>query len=338
MLSNLTERLKSSYNFSIVESVYTIVVPDTELLTRLCGTNDSNLRLIEQFLGVPVFTRGNELSVGETDPETQDRFKHIIDRILDEVQNGGEAEPDFVGSVISDMLPSDDDDEAFFSSAAIRIPGGERSVYPKTRNQAAFIQAMRTNDVVICTGPAGSGKTFLAVAEALRVLMLRGCSKIVLTRPVVEAGENLGFLPGDLEQKISPYLKPLYDAMDSLLPRGMTERLSESGIIEAAPLAYMRGRTLDNSILILDEAQNTTKEQMKLFLTRIGNGSKVFVTGDVTQIDLPKRIPSGLVHAVKVLREIDGIKIMQMDGRDIVRNPLVQKIVQAYEYDEENQE
>lgn len=334
----MTEGLKRSYNFSIVESVYTIVVPDTELLTRLCGTNDSNLRLIEQFLGVPVFTRGNELSVGETDPETQDRFKHIIDRILDEVQNGGEAEPDFVGSVISDMLPSEEDDEAFFSSAAIRIPGGVRSVYPKTRNQAAFIQAMRSNDVVICTGPAGCGKTFLAVAEALRVLMLQGCSKIVLTRPVVEAGESLGFLPGDLEQKISPYLKPLYDAMDYLLPRGMLERLSESGIIEAAPLAYMRGRTLDNCILILDEAQNTTKEQMKLFLTRMGNGSKVFVTGDVTQIDLPKRVPSGLVHAVRVLKGIDGIRLMQMDGRDIVRNPLVQKIVQAYEYDEENQE
>ncbi len=321
-----------------MESVYTIVVPDTELLTRLCGTNDSNLRLIEQFLGVPVFTRGNELSVGETDSETQDRFKHIIDRILDEVQNGGEAEPDFVGSVISDMLPSAEDDEAIFTSAAIRIPGGTRSVYPKTRNQAAFIQAMRSNDVVICTGPAGSGKTFLAVAEALRVLMLQGCSKIVLTRPVVEAGESLGFLPGDLVQKISPYLKPLYDAMDALLPRGMAERLSESGIIEAAPLAYMRGRTLDNSILILDEAQNTTKEQMKLFLTRMGNGSKVFVTGDITQIDLPKRVPSGLVHATKVLKGIDGIKLMQMDGRDIVRNPLVQKIVQAYEYDEESQE
>lgn len=321
-----------------MESVYTIVVPDTELLTRLCGTNDTNLRLIEQFLGVPVFTCGNELSVGDSDPETQDRFKHIIDRILDEVQNGGEAEPDFVGSVISDMLHSDEDDEAVFSAATIRIPGGVRSVYPKTRNQAAFIQAMRTNDVVICTGPAGSGKTFLAVAEALRVLMAQGCSKIVLTRPVVEAGESLGFLPGDLEQKISPYLRPLYDAMEYLLPRGMTERLSESGIIEAAPLAYMRGRTLDNCILILDEAQNTTKEQMKLFLTRMGNGSKVFVTGDVTQIDLPRRIPSGLVHATSVLKGIDGIKLMQMDGRDIVRNPLVQRIVQAYEYDEEKQE
>ena len=200
---------------------------------------------------------------------------------------------------------------------------------------AELIQSMRHNSVVLCTGPAGSGKTFLAVAEALNQLLSGNVSRLVLTRPVVEAGENLGFLPGDFEQKISPYLKPLFDAIEYLLPRGMPEKLTEAGAIEIAPLAYMRGRTLNNSILILDEAQNTTREQMKLFLTRMGEGSKAFVTGDITQIDLPSRIPSGLIHATHVLQNIEGIKIMQMCGSDIVRNPLVRKIVQAYENDEE---
>ncbi|MBR5866951.1 MAG: PhoH family protein, partial [Spirochaetaceae bacterium] len=214
---------------------------------------------------------------------------------------------------------------------AIMVPGAVKKIYPKTRNQALLIDAMRKSDMVFCTGPAGSGKTFLMVAEALRLLLSKEKGGIVLTRPVVEAGENLGFLPGDLEQKINPYLRPLFDAINSLLPSGSVKKLMESGVIETAPLAYMRGRTLNNSVIILDEAQNTTCEQMKMFLTRMGEGSKVFITGDVTQIDLPPRVPSGLVHATGILRNIDEIKMINFDSFDVVRNPLVKKIVQAYE-------
>ncbi len=197
---------------------------------------------------------------------------------------------------------------------------------------------MQERDLVFCVGPAGSGKTYLAVAEALRRLLSRKKRKLVLTRPVVEAGENLGFLPGDLEQKIHPYLRPLNDAMETLLPRDTLHKLEESGMIEVAPLAYMRGRSLNDCIVILDEAQNTTREQMKMFLTRMGERSQIIVTGDMTQTDLPRRIPSGLSHAIEILGEIEDILIVHLDSADIVRNPLVKKIVQAYEREQyENQ-
>lgn len=322
-----------------MESAYTIVVPDYEILSQVCGTNDSNLRLIEKYLGVTVFTRGNELSVGDAEPETLQRFKYIIDRILDEVLEGTPAVPDMISSILLDSDQKNNKyttSEQFFSDCCIRIPGSIKSVYPKSRNQADFIYAMRNYDVVFGIGPAGCGKTFLAIVEALCQLLQKGTGKIILTRPVVEAGESLGFLPGDFEQKISPYLRPLFDAAESLLPTGVFDRMMESGIIEIAPLAYMRGRTLDNSILILDEAQNTTKEQMKMFLTRMGQGSKVFITGDITQINLPKRITSGLVHGLEILNDIAEIKQIQLEACDIVRNPLVKKIVQAYSNGETN--
>ena len=315
-----------------MKSAYTIVVPDTEILTCLCGTNDSNLRLIENYLGVPVFTHGNELSIGDADSDIQEKFKFIIDRILDESAAGEQISPDLVRSVL--QYESHDSSE-MLASAVIKIPGAVTTVFPKTVNQAEFILSMRNTDVVLCAGPAGSGKTYLAVAEALRQLFSGAVSRLVLTRPVVEAGENLGFLPGDLEQKISPYLRPLFDSVEKLMPKGVSAKLTEAGVIELAPLAYMRGRTLDNCILILDEAQNTTKEQMKLFLTRLGQGSKVFVTGDITQIDLPRRIPSGFVHALEILNRVEGVKIMHLDEDDIVRNPLVKRIVQAYENDKD---
>ena len=315
-----------------MKSAYTIVVPDTEILTCLCGTNDSNLRLIENYLGVPVFTHGNELSIGDADSDIQEKFKFIIDRILDESAAGEQISPDLVRSVL--QYESHDSSE-MLASAVIKIPGAVTTVFPKTVNQAEFILSMRNTDVVLCAGPAGSGKTYLAVAEALRQLFSGAVSRLVLTRPVVEAGENLGFLPGDLEQKISPYLRPLFDSVEKLMPKGVSAKLTEAGVIELAPLAYMRGRTLDNCILILDEAQNTTKEQMKLFLTRLGQGSKVFVTGDITQIDLPRRIPSGFVHALEILNRVEGVKIMHLDDDDIVRNPLVKRIVQAYENDKD---
>jgi phosphate starvation-inducible PhoH-like protein len=320
-----------------VESSYTIVVPDQDLLSRLCGTNDSNLRIIEDYLGTSVFTRGNELSVSETDPEIHRQFKHLIDRITDEVMDGNTADCHLVNSIINTGTSEDEDEHRFFTQSSIVIPGSVRRIYPKSIQQAKLVQALRSSNMVFCIGPAGTGKTFLAMAEALNLLLSRKKSKIVISRPVVEAGENLGYLPGNLEDKISPYLRPLYDAVETLLPHDMVHKLTESGVIEIAPLAYMRGRTFNDSIIILDEAQNTTCRQMKMFLTRMGEGSKVFVTGDITQTDLPNRTPSGLVQAVQILKSIDDIKIVTMTSESVVRNSLVRKIVQAYEVYGENE-
>lgn len=318
-----------------MESAYTIVVPDNEMVTWLCGSNDSNLRLIEEHLGVQVFAHGNEISISETDVQVHERFKHIINRIMDEVLDGNYADAHMVYSILNVSQPNSDLTEKelhdLFQKTSIHIPGGIRNVYPKTRNQAELVTAMRRSDLTFCIGPAGSGKTYIMVAEALNLLMSRKKSKIVLTRPVVEAGESLGFLPGDLEQKISPYLRPLYDAMEAVMPREQIRKLTESGVIEIAPLAYMRGRTLSDSVVILDEAQNTSCQQMKMFLTRMGEGSKVFVTGDLTQVDLPRRTVSGLKDVIHILKDIDEIEMIYFNSSDIVRNVLVKKIVQAYE-------
>ena len=324
-----------------VEHSYTIVVPNTDILNKLCGANDSNLRLIEQRLGVPVFMRGNELSVEQDDPAIRQQFRFIIDRIIDEIEEGYADSEDAVVSILNtDLNPDYMPERKNFSSryqhasmeeGAVIVPGAQKKLYPKTQNQADYVKLLRTHDMVFCTGPAGSGKTFLAVAEALRLVLSKEKKGIVLTRPVVEAGESLGFLPGDMEQKIGPYLRPLYDSMEFLLSKETVKKLIENDIIETAPLAYMRGRTINDSVIILDEAQNTTCEQMKMFLTRMGNGSKVFITGDVTQIDLPKRCKSGLVHAVELLSGIKEIGMIQMTGCDVVRNPLVKKILEAYE-------
>ena len=220
------------------------------------------------------------------------------------------------------------------SDISVSIPGAFKRIYPETKGQADLILAMRSSDLVFALGPAGSGKTYLAAAEALRLLLCHKVSSIVITRPVVEAGESLGYLPGDLQEKINPYIKPLYDAMNSILPRETIKKLNDNNLIETAPLAYMRGRTLKNCAVILDEAQNTTPEQMKMFLTRMGENSKVFITGDPTQVDLPPRIQSGLVHSTKILNNIKGISIVELTSTDVVRNPLVKQIIQAYENEE----
>ena len=314
-----------------MDSTYTIVVPAGELVSRICGANDSNLKLIEEHLGIPVFIRGNELSIEKDDTVLRQQFKFIIDRIADELSDGCDASADMVASILQTETHTS------FEESSITVPGGIRKVYPKSHRQADYVRALRKYDMVFCSGPAGSGKTFLAVAEALRLVMSHKKSTLILTRPVVEAGESLGYLPGDLEQKINPYLRPLYDSISFILPREVMKRLTESGVIETAPLAYMRGRTLNDSVIILDEAQNTTCEQMKMFLTRMGENSKVFITGDATQIDLPKRTRSGLVHAMQILSGIPDIARIQMTCEDVVRNPLVKKIVQAYENDEKNE-
>ena len=316
----------------MVDCSYTIVVPDTDLLYKVCGSNDSNLRLIENYLGVPVFIRGNEISVSSDDEQINQRFKHILNRILDEADDGTEPCLDMVKSILQTSSESNfHDDKEFFNKAIIKIPGGIKTVFPKTKKQANLIHCMRNSSLVFASGPAGSGKTFLVVAEALSQLLSQKKKSLILTRPVVEAGENLGFLPGDFEQKINPYLRPLFDSLEVLLSKEFLRKMLESGIIEIAPLAYMRGRTLDNAFIILDEAQNTTPAQMKMFLTRIGFGSKVVITGDASQKDLAAGVQSGLDVAVKVLSKIDDISFCQLTSRDVVRHPLVQKIVKAYE-------
>ncbi|MBO4859850.1 MAG: PhoH family protein [Treponema sp.] len=310
-------------------SEYKIIVPDNDVLACVCGINDSNLQLIEESLGVSVYTRGNEISIESENPEITQKFQFIMDRIIDEIYDGGKNSEDIVVSVLNTQKKVNADE------ISILVPGSVKKIYPRTQNQAEYINLLQTKDMVFCTGSAGSGKTFLAVAEALRLVLSHKKNKIIITRPVVEAGESLGFLPGDLEQKIDPYLRPLRDAMEAIVTPETVRKLSEAGIIEVAPLAYMRGRTLNNAVIILDEAQNTTCTQMKMFLTRMGDNSKVFITGDPTQIDLPKKTQSGLVHSISILYKIEDIGFMELTADDVVRNHLVKKIVRAYEHESE---
>ena len=313
------------------------MLSDPVILSQVCGTNDSNLKLLEKHLGVPVFTKGNELSITQSDELIRQKFKFIIDRLSDELSENCSSGPELIESILNTGFENQSINKNFNAGEfAISIPGSTRKVYPKTKNQARLVEAFRKNDLVFATGPAGSGKTFLAIAESLRLLLSHKINSIILTRPIVEAGESLGFLPGDLQDKINPYLRPLYDSMNACISSEVVKKMQDNGIIEIAPLAYMRGRTLNNAAVILDEAQNTTREQMKMFLTRMGENSKVFITGDTTQIDLPKRVPSGLVQALEILKNIEEISIIEMDGSDVVRSPLVRKIVQAYENDKQS--
>lgn len=303
------------------------VVLNNHLLGELCGVHDKNLKALEELLGVSVFSRGNEIFLESDDEQLHRRFRWMVAQLEDYVRLGRPVEPDLVKA----LYLTDSGGGNLLKDTHVHIPKSNVRVFPKSANQAVYLDAIAKTDLVFGIGPAGTGKTFLAVAYALRAVLSRSRRKLILTRPVVEAGESLGFLPGDLEQKISPYLRPLYDAMESLVPFEAIRGMEENQTIEIAPLAYMRGRTLSDAFVILDEAQNTTKEQMKMFLTRIGIGSRVIVTGDITQIDLPKRRQSGLLHAMSVLESIEQIRFIFFDEQDVVRNPLVRMIVRAYE-------
>jgi len=306
------------------------VLDDLVALHALCGPQDENLRVLEELLGVPVYLRGNELHVSSPDIDCQNRFGSILREMERCHKENRLINPDIVRSAWQNMADGEDT-VALLRKNSISIPQGLTKVFPRSASQAKFLEALDHHDMVFGIGPAGTGKTFLAIAHALSEVLAHRKHRLVLTRPVVEAGESLGFLPGDLEQKLNPYIKPLYDAMDALVPPEVIQRMEELRIIEIAPLAYMRGRSLRDSYIILDEAQNTTREQMKMFLTRLGEGSKAVITGDVTQTDLPVSKISGLVHAQRVLRNIPEIKMMYFGTKDVVRSRLVQKIIQAYE-------
>ncbi|MDR3168096.1 MAG: PhoH family protein [Treponema sp.] len=332
-----------------MEESITIVLDNRELLSGVCGANDGNLKVIEGSLGGRIAARGNEIRLEGVDKIGLQRFKTMMDNLINAVREGESPSPEYVRALAGTLGfdaglengPAEDPEKNGtepltdpLREALIHIPHGFNRVYPRSRNQAQYIQGMRTHEISFCIGPAGTGKTYLAIAEALRLVLSKKLRKLILTRPVVEAGESLGFLPGDLIQKINPYLRPLYDAMEALVPYEIIHRMEETRAIEIAPLAYMRGRSLNDSMIILDEAQNTTKEQMKMFLTRIGQGARAVITGDTTQIDLPKRVDSGLLHAVSVLSGVEGIFFSYLHTADVVRNPLIKKIIQAYDNNE----
>jgi len=311
-----------------LEEGITIAFDNRELLSGICGANDGNLKIIEGTLGGYITARGNEIHFEGNDEAGVKRFRTMMDNLIAVVQEGEQPSPEYIRALAE--KPGETQDASSFHDSAIQIPHGFRRVYPRSKNQALYIRGMRETDICFGVGPAGTGKTFLAIAHALQMVLSKKMRKLVLTRPVVEAGENLGFLPGDLSQKIDPYLRPLHDAMEALIPYEVIHRLEETRAIEIAPLAYMRGRSLNDCMVILDEAQNTTKEQMKMFLTRIGCGARAIITGDTTQIDLPRKSDSGLLHAMNILREIEGLNFSFLHTADVERNPLIKKIIQAY--------
>jgi phosphate starvation-inducible PhoH-like protein len=304
---------------------------DGELLQRICGANDRNLKYLEELFGSDVHVRGNEVFLDTGDTEIQERFFTLISELEQYAIRGQEPSKALITAIYRDLRDGSGGNVHTLRDRSIDIPGTNSNVFPRSARQAELVANLGRYDLNICIGPAGTGKTFLAVSHALEQVLSKKKRRIVLTRPVVEAGENLGYLPGDLSQKISPYLRPLYDAIQALIPYELIHRLEEQNVIEVAPLAYMRGRSLRDAYVILDEAQNTTREQMKMFLTRLGENSQAVVTGDITQIDLPRPKNSGLIHALQVLAEIDDIGILRMTHHDIVRSDLVQKIIQAYD-------
>lgn len=307
-----------------------MVLSDASVLRKICGVNDKNVARMEELFSAPVQVRGNELVLDSSQQEQQSYFVQFMEELQQCIRVGHEPDPGLLDAVYRQVTTSEGDSDLLRRTAVV-LPVGNVRVFPRSPGQVILLNSLRKNALSFLIGPAGTGKTFLAVAHALQELLSKRKRKLVLTRPVVEAGESLGYLPGDLTQKINPYLRPLYDAIESLLPPDMVRRLYEQHLIEIAPLAYMRGRSLRDCYIILDEAQNTTQEQMKMFLTRLGENSAAAVTGDITQVDLPRRHVSGLAHAASILTGLEEIETVYLTREDVVRSALVKRIVQAYE-------
>lgn len=307
-------------------------------LSRLLGQNDENLRLVEERFPVRILVREGEILISGPDPAVVRMVRNLLSQFVEVTQRGHRLTQVEVRYGLNAFAEGQNPDLVSLYEDVVCISVRGKAIRPITPGQKAYMEAIRKYDVVFAIGPAGTGKTYLAVAQAVAALKASQISRIVLVRPVVEAGERLGYLPGDLREKIEPYLRPLYDAFYDLLSPERFMRYFEKNVIEIAPLAYMRGRTLNDSFIILDEAQNTTAEQMKMFLTRLGFGSKVVVTGDVTQIDLPSGKESGLKAVQTILQGVEGISFVTLDNRDVVRHEIVQRIVRAYEAYEKGKE
>jgi phosphate starvation-inducible PhoH-like protein len=303
-----------------------------EGIATLYGAHDGNLKHIESLLGVAIRTQGDELIV-EGEKSAEQRVERIFDQLKTLMAEGYELRNGDVKTAAQLIVDDGGVDlrDYFLKGGQKQPEGTKRRVNPKSTNQRRYLDAIEKYDIVFGVGPAGTGKTYLAMAQAVSFLLAKKVSRIILARPAVEAGEKLGFLPGDLQEKVNPYLRPLYDALYDMMDVERATRLVERGTIEVAPIAFMRGRTLNDAFVILDEAQNTTSEQMKMFLTRLGFGSKAVVTGDITQIDLPHPGKSGLVEALKIVKDVEGIGFIYFDEKDVVRHKLVQQIVKAYD-------
>ncbi|MDY6935454.1 MAG: PhoH family protein [Spirochaetota bacterium] len=307
-------------------------IDDTSLYKRICGVKDINIKIIEDILKVGIIPRGNILIISDQNGNADKalRLLHLMGDYLhlnDDKYEFDEFDIKYLATLVASGKSVDINE---IKRLKITIPEASKTIVPRTINQAHYISSIHKTPITIAYGPAGTGKTYLAVAVALLYFISGRMKRIILTRPAVEAGESLGFLPGDLIQKINPYLRPLYDALFDLLPFERISKLIESNSIEIAPLAYMRGRTLNDAFVILDEAQNTSTSQMKMFLTRLGNNSKIVISGDITQIDLEKPKNSGLLQSMKILKNIDEISFIELTKEDICRHPVVEKIVEAY--------
>ena len=315
-----------------------IDIERVEQLINLFGNLDENIKRLESEYNIAITSHSGQLKLtGETADVTN--ASRAVRCLLEIINKGETLTAQNIDYVINMVADNDDDKISNLTDAdCICVTSKGKPIKPKTLGQRKYIEAIQNNTITIGVGPAGTGKTYLAVALAVNAFRAKEVNRIILTRPAVEAGEKLGFLPGDLQQKVAPYLRPLYDALYDMLGAENFQKCQERGDIEVAPLAYMRGRTLDDSFIILDEAQNTTQEQMKMFLTRLGFNSKAVVTGDITQIDLPGEKRSGLKQAIKILKGIDDIAIAQLTGKDVVRHRLVQEIIKAYERNGEKNE
>ena len=308
-----------------------VQLEDGEFQSQLFGDLDSNIKEIESLTGAEITLRNDEIIINSEDEENSTIAFKLINTLIELITKGEIIDKQRINYALNLIRDGEKITLSNLSEDIICVTNRGKFIKPKTIGQKKYIDSVKGNDIVFSIGPAGTGKTYLAVAMAVSAFKNKRVSRIILTRPAVEAGESLGFLPGDLQMKIDPYLRPLYDALYDILGSETYLKYKERGLIEVAPLAYMRGRTLDDAFIILDEAQNTTKAQMKMFLTRIGFSSKTIVTGDITQIDLPRGKESGLKQAAEILKEIPGIGFIELTGRDVVRHKLVQKIIKAYD-------